>query len=164
MTFKIPDIWGVIDNRTVLINADTMTEVNLPIVNRLVNTDLNLMVGRRYRSEYEPSVLYRVDQNGNNMIREKIRINTFFLSTYGVHTLNMTKTGIGRDDRTEEFVSTVDFEDANLFHNLFQGEVPFYFKDFTTDATCTFWTDHYLGGEIDMISYTGQFWEYAGGM
>lgn len=164
MPFRIPDVWGVIDDKTVLINVDTMTEVTLPIVNRVVNTDLNLMVGRRYKSEYTLSELYRVDKNGNNMIREKIRINTYFLSTYGVHTLNMTKTGIGRDTRTEIFTSTIDFEDENLFHNMFNGEVPFYFKDFTTDAKATFWTDHYLGCEIDMISYTGQFWEYAGGM
>jgi hypothetical protein len=160
----IPEAWGVIDESTVLIDLSTMTEVNLPIVDRQIDTNLNLAVGRRYRSEYVPSELYRVDQNGNNMIREKIRINTYFLSVYGAKELKMTKSGAGRQDRTEIFTSTIDFEDENLFHNMFNGEVPFYFKDFTTDAKATFWTDHYLGCEIDMISYTGQFWEYAGGM
>ena len=160
----IPEAWGVIDESTVLIDLSTMTEVTLPIVDRQIDTNLNLAVGRRYRSEYVPSELYRVDQHGNNMIREKIRINTYFLSVYGVKELKMTKSGAGRQDRTEIFTSTIDFEDENLFHNMFNGEVPFYFKDFTTDAKATFWTDHYLGCEIDMISYTGQFWEYAGGM
>ena len=150
---RIPDIFGVIDDATVLIDASTLEVINLPIVGRVIDTELDLLVGRKYTSEYRPSILYRVDQNGNNMIREKIRINSYFLSIVG-YELNMTKTGIGRADRIETFNSLVSFE----------GEVSFYFKDFTTDAQCNFWTSSHLGCEIDMISYTGQFWEYAGGM
>jgi hypothetical protein len=160
----IPEEWGVIDENCVLIDENTMTEVDLEIVNRKVVSDLNLWIGRRYKSIYDVSPLYRVDENGNSMVREKIRLNTYFISVHGTHTLNMTKTGAGITERTETFSSTVDFPDDMYFHNLFEGEVSFYWKSFTTDAKCTFWTDHYLNCEINIISYSGQFWEYAGGL
>ena len=121
-------------------------------------------VGKPYRSAYQPTRPFRLDESNIAITTDRIRINRYVLSV--VDTERVTMTTLPK--YTESTDQTKTFRIVNSLTNkvgevnLFTGDFQFSYAQNAEHSDVEFWTEGWLGLTIAGISWKGQYFRTSG--
>jgi hypothetical protein len=121
-------------------------------------------VGKPYRSAYQPTRPFRLDESNIAITTDRIRINRYVLSV--VDTERVTMTTLPK--YTESTDQTKTFRVLNSLTNkigevnLFTGDFQFSYGQNAEHSDVEFWTEGWLGLTIAGISWKGQYFRTSG--